>query len=137
MQNYVVVVPRFSDFNSQGLLKASIHLDLACESQLAQMAPRYQLPLRGFIEKGLRWHIADFKISYPKVIRGFDPLRIEADVVSVEESTMVVDFSFFDEAREKKFAFGTIHFELTGAGDVIVPIPDDVKQSLVKFGCVR
>jgi len=137
MQNYVIITPRFSDFNSQGLLKASIHLDLACESQLAQMSPRYNLPLPGFTAKGLRWHIADFKISYPKPIRGLDPLRIEADVVGVEEDTMVVDFSFFDQIREKKFAFGTIRFELVGANDAATRIPEDVRESLVRNGSIK
>ena len=134
MQNYIVVTPRFSDFNIQGILKASTHLDLACESQLAQMAPRYNLPLPSFTAKGQRWHLGDFNINFPHVIRGLNPIRIEADVVAVKDNAMIVDFAFFDEQREKKFAFGAIRFELVGANDAPISIPDDVKQSLLKNG---
>lgn len=137
MQNYILVTPRFSDFNGQGLLKASIHLDLACEAQLAQMSPRYNLPLSSFTSKSLRWHIADFKISYPQVIRTLAPLRIEADVIGVEEHAMIVEFSFSDEIKEKLFARGTIKFELVGANDLPVMIPNDAKEALVKFGKVK
>ena len=134
MQNYIIVTPRFSDFNMQGILKASIHVDLACESQLAQMGPRYNLPLASFAAKGLRWHLADFKISFPKVVKNLNPLRIEADVISVDGNAMNIEFSFFDEARELKYAFGTIRFELMDAKDQSVTIPSDIKQSLTQFG---
>jgi acyl-CoA thioesterase FadM len=137
MQNYVILKPRFSDFNSQGLLKASTHLDLACESQLEQMSARYNLPLPSFSAKGLRWHIADFKISYPKAIKGLSPIRIEADVVGVEAHAMIVDFAFFDEAREQKFAYGTLKFDLVGKDDMPVVISSDVKESLVKYGKIK
>lgn len=137
MQNHITITPRFSDFNIQGLLKASTHLDLACEAQLAQMASRYSLPLSDFTKKSLRWHIADFKISYPKSIKTLDPVRIEADVVAVEDSTMVVDFLFSNEAREIKYAFGTIRFELVDANDASTSIPADVKQSLIKNGRIK
>ena len=137
MQNYIVVTPRFSDFNQQGLLKASIHIDLACESQLAQMAPRYNLPLSSFVAKGLRWHIGEFKITFPKAIRTFDPLRIEADVFAVSGNTMTVDFTFFDNAREIKDALGTISVEWVGKDDKPVEIDGEIKQSLMKFGRVK
>lgn len=134
MQNYILVNPRFSDFNGQGLLKASIHLDLACEAQLVQMSSRYKLPLTKFTTIGLRWHIADFNISFPYPIRTLEPLRIEADVVQVDDQAMVVDFIFFDEHREKKFAFGSLRFELVGPDDLAVKIPSDVRDCLAKFG---
>lgn len=137
MKNYVIVTPRFSDFNSQSLLKASIHLDLACESQLAQMAPRYNLPLASFTSKGLRWHLADFKITYAKVIRNWNPLRIEADVVALAEDAMIVEFGFFDEEKSQKFAFGTIRFELVGANDLPVSLPPDVREAFIKNGRIK
>lgn len=137
MQNFIIVKPRFSDFNQQGLLKASTHLDLACESQLEQMAARYNLPLPSFTEKGLRWHIADFKIAYPKAIKGLKPIRIEADVVQVLAHAMVVEFAFFDEAREQKFAYGSIQFDLVGRDDQPTPIPNDVRDSLIKNGRIK
>ena len=137
MQNYILQKPRFSDFNGQALLKASIHLDLACEAQLAQMEPRYNLPLSLFVSQKLRWHIAGFNITYAKPIRGLDELRIEADVVKVEDCAMTVAFSFFDKMREKNFAFGEILFELNDANDKPVVISEEVKQSLVKFGKVK
>ena len=137
MQNFIIVKPRFSDFNQQGLLKASTHLDLACESQLEQMSTRYNLPLPGFTAKGLRWHIADFKISYPKSIKGLNPIRIEADVVAVDDHAMIVDFGFFDESREQKFAFGSIRFDLVGKDDLPTTIPNEVRESLVKNGRVK
>lgn len=134
MQNYIIVTPRFSDLNSQGLLKASTHLDLACEAQLAQMPTRYHLPLSIFAAKGLRWHIGDFKISYPKPIKTLAPLRIEADVVAVDGPSMVVEFTFLDEAKAQKFAFGVIRFDLVGKDDMPVAIDDEVKAFLVKNG---
>jgi acyl-CoA thioesterase FadM len=137
MKNYVVITPRFSDFNGQALLKASIHLDLACEAQLAQMAPRYNLPLQQFVSQGLRWHIADFKISYDKVIRGLNPLRIEADVIEVSSNAMLVEFGFFDEQKSQKFAYGTIRFDLVDAKDQPFELPTDVRESLVKNGRVK
>ena len=137
MQNFITVKPRFSDFNGQGLLKASIHLDLACESQLAQMSPRYNLPLSRFVSEGLRWHIEDFKISFPQVRRTLDPLRIEADVVAAEETAMTVSFAFFDSSKEKKFAFGSIRFELVGKNDLPVKLPADVRESLMKNGRIK
>lgn len=137
MKNYVLVTPRFSDFNSQSLLKASIHLDLACESQLAQMAPRYNLPLLRFVKEGLRWHIADFKIAYEKPVRTFNPLRIEADVVDVGRNEMIVEFGFFDEEKSQTFAFGTIRFDLVGANDLPVELPADVKESFTKNGRIK
>ncbi len=134
MQNYIIVTPRFSDFNMQGILKASVHLDLACESQLAQMAPRYNLPLSSFAAKGLRWHLADFKISFPKVVKSLNPLRVEADVVAIEDNAMIIEFSFFDETRELKYAFGKIRFELVDMKDQPIAISGDIKQSLTQFG---
>lgn len=137
MKNYELIRPRFSDFNGQALLKASIHLDLACEAQLAQMAPRYNLPLQHFVSQGLRWHIADFKITYEKVIRGLSPLRIEADVTEVSSNAMLVEFAFFDEQKTQKFAFGTIRFDLVDSKDQPVELPADVRESLVKNGRVK
>ena len=134
MKNYVVITPRFSDFNGQALLKASIHLDLACEAQLAQMAPRYNLPLSRFTQQGLRWHIADFKITYDKAVRGLNPLRIEADVVEVAVNAMLVEFGFFDEQKSEKFAYGTIRFDLVDSSDQLVDLPDDVRKALVENG---
>ena len=137
MKNYVLITPRFSDFNGQALLKASIHLDLACEAQLAQMAPRYNLPLSRFTSQGLRWHIADFKVSYDKVVRGLNPLRIEADVIEVSSNTMLVEFGFFNEEKTEKFAYGTIRFDLVDSKDQPVELPADVRESFIKNGKVR
>lgn len=137
MKNYVLITPRFSDFNGQALLKASIHLDLACEAQLAQMAPRYNLPLKQFIVQGLRWHIADFKIRYEKVIRGLEPIRIEADVIEVASDAMLVEFGFFDESKGQKYAFGTIRFDLVDSKDQPVELPADVRESLTKNGRLK
>ena len=137
MKNYVLITPRFSDFNSQGLLKASTHLDLACEAQLAQMAPRYNLRLSPFYKAGLRWHIADFKINYAKAVRTFDPLRIEADVIEVGSDAMLVEFTFSDESGSKKYASGTIRFDLLDADDQPVQLPADVNESLIKNGRMK
>lgn len=138
MKNYVVLTPRFSDFNLQGILKASTHLDLACEAQLAQMEPRYNLPLfEKFAKRGLRWHIAEFDIKYPKVIRPLKPIRIEADVVAVEKSDMIVDFRFADELGETEFALGRIRFELVDGQDSRVPLDDEVITSLRKYGRMK
>ena len=137
MQNFIIVKPRFSDFNQQGLLKASTHLDLACESQLEQMSTRYKLPLPGFTAKGLRWHIADFKISYPQPIKSLNPIRIEADVVAVDDHAMTVEFGFFDESKSQKFAYGSIRFELVGANDLQATLPSEVKKSLMQNGRVK
>ena len=137
MKNYVLITPRFSDFNGQAILKASIHLDLACEAQLAQMAPRYDLPLSRFTSQGLRWHIADFNIRYDKVIRGLNPLKIEADVIGLSSNAMVVEFGFFNEEKTEKFAYGTIRFDLVDSKDQPVDLPADVVKSLLKNGKVK
>jgi len=138
MNNYVLITPRFSDFNGQALLKASIHLDLACEAQLAQMAPRYNLPLVArFSSQGLRWHIANFNIEYEKVIRGLNLLRIEADVTKISTNAMLVEFGFFDEEKSQRFAYGKIRFDLVDAKDQLVEIPADVRESLIKNGRVK
>lgn len=137
MKNYVLITPRFSDFNGQALLKASIHLDLACEAQLAQMAPRYNLPLSRFTSQGLRWHIADFQINYDIVIRGLSPLRIEADVIEVFSNAMLVKFGFFNEEKSTTFAHGTIRFDLVDSKDKPVELPTDVRESLTKNGNVK
>ena len=137
MKNYADITPRFSDFNGQGILKASIHLDLACEAQLAQMAPRYNLPLQKFTSQGLRWHLADFKINFEKVIRGLNPLRIEADVVKVSTNSMVIEFGFFDQTKIQTFAHGTIRFDLVGTNDELIELPADVRESLVRNGKVK
>lgn len=134
MNNFVTITPRFSDFNSQNLLKASTHLDLACESQLAQMGPRYNLPLSQFISQGLRWHIADFKITYERAVRGLNPLRIEADVVEVSKQYMVVEFGFFSEDKGINFAFGKIRFDLVNSKDELVDLPTNVSDSLKRNG---
>lgn len=137
MKNYVLITPRFSDFNGQALLKASIHLDLACEAQLAQMAPRYNLPLSRFTSQGLRWHIADFQINYDIVIRGLSPLRIEADVIEVFSNAMLVKFGFFNEEKSTTFAYGTIRFDLVDSKDQPVELPTDVRESLTNNGNVK
>ncbi len=129
--------PVYSHQIGDVLRAASIHLDLACEAQLAQMAPRYNLPLPSFTAKGFRWHIADFRITYAKPIRNFNPLRIEADVIELAEDAMIVEFGFFDEEKSQTFAFGTIRFDLVGANDVPVSLPPEVRDALMRNGRVK
>lgn len=110
--NFIVVRPRYADFNLQGILRVGVYPELICECQLQQFETRFGLPLKTFNERGERWHITEYFIRVKSPIKAIEQFIVEADLIGVLESRLRVRFRFQSQNRKLIHAEGYICFDL-------------------------
>lgn len=110
--NFIVVKPRYSDFNLQGILRVGVYPELICECQLHLFEHRFGLPLKTFTDRGERWHITEYFIRVQSPVKAMEEFIVEADLIGVRESRLRVRFRFRTKNRKAVHAEGYICFDL-------------------------
>ena len=111
-QHAISMQPRFSDFNMQGILRGSLYFDFACEAQLAQFKSRYGIRFDKYGKAGLKWNITDYRITFHEEYQKLEPFAVVANIIEAQGPRIKVEFSFWDQAHQLKYASGTIIFDL-------------------------
>ena len=132
--NFIVVRPRYADFNLQGILRVGVYPELICECQLQQFETRFGLPLKVFDERGERWQITEYSIRVKSPIRALDQFIVEANLIGVLESRLRVRFRFLSQNRKQTYANGHICFDLVDdKTNLPKAIPEEERKRLEKY----
>jgi len=110
--NFIVVRPRYADFNLQGILRVGVYPELICECQLHLFDKQFGLPLKVFTDRGERWHITEYFIRVKTPVKAMDEFIVEAALIGVLESRLRVRFRFYNKSRKLVHADGYICFDL-------------------------
>lgn len=110
--NFIIVTPRYSDFNLQGILRVGVYPELICEAQLHQFDHRFGLPLKTYDQRGERWHITEYFIRVKKPVKAMNKFIVETTLIGVLESRLRVRFQFLSHNRKDTHAEGYICFDL-------------------------
>jgi acyl-CoA thioesterase FadM len=132
--NFIVVQPRFADFNLQGILRAALYLDFVCECQLHQFEHRFGIKQETYTARGERWHITEYFIRVKKPVRAIEQFIVEADIIGVLESRLRVRFRFLSHNRRTIIADGYICFDVVDdKTNAPRPIPQNERDRLSQF----
>ena len=132
--NFIVVKPRYADFNLQGILRVGVYPELICECQLHLFENRFGLPLKVFTDRSERWHITEYFIRVQSPVKAMEEFIVEADLIGVRESRLRVRFRFLSKNRKTVRAEGYICFDLVDdKTNAPKAIPEKEREHLEKF----
>lgn len=119
-------VPRFSDFDVQGILNSRTYVDLLVEARLDQMIHCYKLPMDHYAKKNQSWVFSSVTLNFVRPIFLGAKVTVETEVTSMEGSVAKVDFAFKCPTKGKIFADGSATYHLI---DLVTKRPLDIPDS--------
>lgn len=125
-------MPRFSDFDLQGIVNSARYLDFLSEARIDQMVRCYRMPMDHYMKKNQTWVFSSVNLNYLKPIFFGKQIRVETEVIAIEGAMATVDFSFHDAESGKVHANGKATYHLIDlASKKPVPVPaEDVEVFL-------
>ena len=106
------IVPRFSDFDLQGILNSRQYLDLVGEARTDQMKRCYKVPLETFTNRGQTFVLRTFEIAYEKPIYYGTAFDIETWVDDVRGPMAEILFRFVSPGDDVIYANGSARYFL-------------------------
>jgi len=105
------IMPRFSDFDMQGIMSSRCYLDFLVEARIDQMARCYELPFTHYAEKNQTWVFSGVNLNFVSPVLFGTKIVVETEVTKIEGAAATVDFVFRHAAKDKIFAkgFATYH----------------------------
>jgi acyl-CoA thioester hydrolase/thioesterase-3 len=109
-------MPRFSDFDMQGILSSRCYLDFLAEARIDQMARCYKLPLDHYARQNQSWVFSAFSIAFINPVLFGVKLLVDTEVTSIVRAAASVDFAFRHATKDKIFARGAATYHLIDLG---------------------
>jgi acyl-CoA thioesterase FadM len=105
-------MPRFSDFDMQGIMSSRCYLDLLVEARLDQMVRCYEIPLERYAERNQTWVFSAVTLTFVSPVLYGTKILVETEVTNIEGAAATVDFAFRHASKDKVFAKGTATYHL-------------------------
>lgn len=134
MNEYIYkMIPRFSDFDSYGIVHHSQYLKFVEEGRIQMVRDIFKQELEEIIENDINVFVMDVYIKYVNFIQNARPILVALKLKLVEEVYLHFDFKIMSEER-KTYAKGYIRlcFSKVGKG-MMLNYPENFKTRVYEI----
>lgn len=123
-----IFLPRFTDFDLQGILNSARYVELLAEARFEQMNRCYNYPIENYLKKNQHWVVANININYISAISPGRAIEISTEVTEIVGPKAHVAFGFEtrnSSGQVKSHALGTAEYVLI---DLKTKAPIDISE---------